>query len=574
MAFDRAEYEKGGHRDLKLRERLDRTLAGMRADRGDYEPHWQELERFCLSRSSGYLTGSSSGRTPGGRNRSRLNPKLLDGEAVRSAEILSSGMASGLTSPSTPWFTLTTEDPDLKEFQTVKEWLDDTKNRIYSFLARTAFYPSVKSGYRELGVFGTEACVMTSHWRHGGATYPLTAGEYWIALDDALVADTLYRRVDMTVKQAVEKFGDNVSTKVMEDYDKGNYANAVRIMHAIEPNMDRVPGRRDARNKAFRSIYWEETDEKDRILAIEGFDERPFWAPRWDTVGTETYGSSSPGMNALSDVKGLQAEKLRKHQAMDYLVRPALAGPTALTHTHANLMPGTITTLTADVDKFRAIWDVNPAAIPNISASIQETKQDVRSAFFVELFLAITMMPGVQPRNIEEIARRNEEKLTQLGPVVDRVQNEKLRVAVERAFNILASTRQLAPPPPELQGVDIKIEFVSVLAQAQRMIGVGAIERALSFTGNLLAAFPELKDKVDADQAADEYYERLGVPARMTRSDEAVAEIRAARAAQQQAQQMAQMAQPMRDVATAGKLLAETDAGNGESMLQRLGVGG
>jgi hypothetical protein len=64
--------------------------------------------------------------------------------------------------------------------------------------------------------------------------------------------------------------------------------------------------------------------------------------------------------------------------------------------------------------------------------------------------MAITNMSGIQPRNVEEIAARNEEKLTQLGPVIERVNNEKLQVAIERAFGIMQRMHLLPPSP----GVD------------------------------------------------------------------------------------------------------------------------
>src|SRR3546814_16366189 len=71
----------------------------------------------------------------------------------------------------------------------------------------------------------------------------------------------------------------------------------------------------------------------------------------------------------------------------------------------------------------------------------------------------------------------------------------------------------MLPPVPEvLQGVELKIEFVSILTQMQRMVGLGQIERALGFAGNIAGAFPQALDKVDIDAAMDEYFERAGVP--------------------------------------------------------------
>src|SRR3546814_12290441 len=64
---------------------------------------------------------------------------------------------------------------------------------------------------------------MVEHRVHGAVCHALTAGEYWIALSDALVADTLYRRCPMTARQAVQSFGNAVSDQVRAMYARSEY---------------------------------------------------------------------------------------------------------------------------------------------------------------------------------------------------------------------------------------------------------------------------------------------------------------------------------------------------------------
>jgi hypothetical protein len=150
-------------------------------------------------------------------------------------------MTSGLSSASRPWFTLKTADDDLMEADGVRAWLSEVERRMYAFLASTNFYGAAKSGYGEMGLFGTEACVMVEHPLAGAVCHALTFGEYWIALSDALVPDTLYRTCPMSVKQAVETFGQAVSPTIRGLYDRSQYDVAVEIMHAIEPDPDHNP---------------------------------------------------------------------------------------------------------------------------------------------------------------------------------------------------------------------------------------------------------------------------------------------------------------------------------------------
>ena len=111
--------------------------------------------------------------------------------------------------------------------------------------------------------------------------------------------------------------------------------------------------------------------------------------------------------------------------------------------------------------------------------------------------------------------------------------------------------------------MDLAVEYISILAQAQKALGVSSIERALAFTGNLAQSFPQAADKLNIDQTINEYFSAIGVPPTMLNSDEQVAQIRDQRAqAQQQAQQQAQMQQ----VVEGAKLLSETDTGGDNAL--------
>ncbi len=569
--------------DKDLKERLEKRLQGLRAVRQDIERDWMEVARFCQPRLSGYLQtygdqamGATQSMT---LKRSKLNNKLLDAHAVWATGVLANGMTSGLSSPSRPWFTLQTTDPDLKEFKPVREWLDAVRQRILDFFARTNFYQAIKSTYLENGIFGTEAGVMLDHWRHGGVTYALQAGEYWIGLDDAGLVESLYRRCDMTALQILQRFGEAATPqRVKQAYTQKNYDASWEVYHAIERNDLRRVGLVDSRNKQYRSAYFMcgDGDARDYpLLALEGFNDQPFWAARWDVSGMEPYGYS-PGMNAYADARQLQFQSLRKQQAIDYLIKPPLRGPTFLANQNINLLPGRITTVPGvDKDVFAPIWQIQPNAIEALSEDVMTTKQAIDRSFYVDLFLAITNMPGVQPKTVEEIARRNEEKLTQLGPVVERVNTEKLKICIDRAFLILLRQGLIPPPPKELQGQELKIEFISILTQLQRLVGLGSIERGVAFVGNIVGVFPEAGDKLDVDQAIDEYFDIAGTPASMIRSDEQVRQLRDSRA-QAKAQEQAAAAaiggaSAAKDAAQAAQIMSQTDAGAGtQNLLQRV----
>lgn len=540
----------------ELREHCERRLAGMKAARAWAEPEWREIARYAMPSRSRFT--NAEGKAP-------RRTTLLDNYGVGSFRTLTGGLTSGLSSPSRPWFGLETTD-ELMESAAVRAWLTEVEERMYRFLAGTNFYSAAKEGYAELGAFGTEACVMVDHDVHGAIFHQLTVGEYWIATGNALTPDTLYRRVPMTARQCIARWGrDAVSPFVRQAYDTGSYETVVPVMHAIEPRVDRDPRKVDAKNKAWRSVYWDENDSN-RILSESGFDVQPFYAPRWSTIGHNPWGYS-PGMEALPSLRELQLQVKRGNEAMDHLVKPEKVVDARVKLTG---QPGSIVSVPSISEQLVAVpYQMPYQALNSIAEQVERCHRQIDTMSYADLFMAITNMAGVQPRTVEEIASRNEEKLTQLGPVIERVNVEKLEVVIEWVFARMERMGLLPDPSEELDGIDLNINFVSILTQLQRMVGIGQIERTASFIGNLAGMFPEAGDKLNVDEMIDEFASRAGAPAKIIRTAEQVDGIRQQRAQAQQAQQMADAMPAMQQGADAARLLSETDVG-GSPLLDQM----
>lgn len=542
--------------NLTVRENCERRLAGLKAVRQPYEPEWREIAQHAQPSRSRFLQSEAS------RTFRRSNRAIYNAHGILSFRTLAGGMTSGLSSPSRPWFRLKASD-ELSEDHDVAAWLAAVEKLIYDFLNGTNFYAAVKTGYSELGMFGTSACVMVKHDVVGAVCHQLTAGEYWIATGDAAVPDTLYRRVPMTVHQAVQQFDyKNVSNRVRNAYDTSRYEDVVEVIHAIEPN-DRRGNTMLSKDKPWRSVWWDCQDgDKSSNLRESGYDVQPFWAPRWETCGGDAYGTS-PGMDALPDLRELQLQTKRKTEATAFMVKPEKIAPASVRLTG---IPGNVVAASsADADGVKIPYQMPYQAIDAIMQDMQRCTNSVDRLTYADLFMAITQMEGSAYKNVEEIASRNEEKMTQLGPVIERVNTEQNEVVIDRAFDILRDTGRLPPAPEAMQGAVLKVDFVSILAQMQRMVGLGQIERILGFAGNSAAANPEIVDNIDFDEMLREYADRAGAPPKMLRGVEQVKEMRDSRAQQQQTQQMAAMMPAAKDGASAAELMTRA-AANSQQM--------
>ena len=524
---------KRENRQQTLRQQLDTRWGQLERERATWWAHWTEITNYFHPRSGRYF------REDRNKGNKRHN-NIYDNTGVNALNILASGMLAGATSPARPWFRLATADPDLNMNHEVREWLDDVQKRMLRVFAKSNTYRALHMMYGELAGFGTSCSILMPDFDNVIHHYPLTIGEYCVAQNWKGEIDTMYREFERTVAEVVETFGwQNCSTSVQSMYNSGEYDSWVAIKHAIEPRERYDGSKADNLNMPWRSVYYEEGREYDHVLRQSGFNEFPVLAPRWMVTGNDVYGHS-PGMVALGDVKQLQHEQLRKAQVIDYQTKPPLQVMGALKDRDIETLPGGITFMNSASPQggIKSAWDVN-LDLNHLREDIMDVRARIDRAFFVDLFLMLAnRMPEDKQMTATEVAERHEEKLLMLGPVLERLHNELLEPLIDQTFNRMIRVGALPPPPEDLQGQQLSIEFVSMLAQAQRAIATNGIDRLLGTVGAVAQLKPEIMDKIDHDELVDAYSDMLGVDPALIVPGEEVAKIRVARsealAAQQQ----------------------------------------
>ncbi|MGY8147102.1 portal protein [Klebsiella pneumoniae] len=518
-----------------LKEQLQKQQAQLTNDRSSFDPHWRELSDFINPRGSRFLV------TDVNRD-DRRNTKIVDPTATLAARTLSSGMMSGITSPARPWFKLATPDPDMMDYGPVKLWLEVVQRRMNEVFNKSNIYQSLPLLYASLGNYSTGAMAVLEDDSDVIRTMMFPIGSYYMANSARGSVDTCFRKFSMTVRQLVMEFGlNNVSDSVKGMWDSGNYESWIEVIHAVYPNIDRDTAKLNSKNKPVKSVYYEVGGDSDKLLRESGFDEFPIMAPRWEVNGEDVYGSSCPGMIALGQVKALQLEQKRKSQLIDKATNPPMVGPSSLRNQRVSLLPGDITYIdqVTGQDGFKPAYLVNPNTA-DLLADIQDTRQIINSAYFVDLFM---MLQNINTRSmpVEAVIEMKEEKLLMLGPVLERLNDECLNPLIDRTFSIMARKNLLPQPPDVLQGMPLRIEYISVMAQAQKSIGLSSLSSTVGFIGRLAQAKPEALDKLNVDQAIDAFAEMSGVSPTVIVPQEQVEQVREQRAQQQQQQQMVAM---------------------------------
>ncbi|HCA7158034.1 TPA: phage tail protein [Klebsiella pneumoniae] len=518
-----------------LKEQLQKQQAQLTNDRSSFDPHWRELSDFINPCGSRFLV------TDVNRD-DRRNTKIVDPTATLAARTLSSGMMSGITSPARPWFKLATPDPDMMDYGPVKLWLEVVQRRMNEVFNKSNIYQSLPLLYASLGNYSTGAMAVLEDDSDVIRTMMFPIGSYYMANSARGSVDTCFRKFSMTVRQLVMEFGlNNVSDSVKGMWDYGNYESWIEVIHAVYPNIDRDTAKLNSKNKPVKSVYYEVGGDSDKLLRESGFDDFPIMAPRWEVNGEDVYGSSCPGMIALGQVKALQLEQKRKSQLIDKATNPPMVGPSSLRNQRVSLLPGDITYIdqVTGQEGFKPAYLVNPNTA-DLLADIQDTRQIINSAYFVDLFM---MLQNINTRSmpVEAVIEMKEEKLLMLGPVLERLNDECLNPLIDRTFSIMARKNLLPPPPDVLQGMPLRIEYISVMAQAQKSIGLSSLSSTVGFIGQLAQAKPEALDKLNVDQAIDAFAEMSGVSPTVIVPQEQVEQVREQRAQQQQQQQMVAM---------------------------------
>lgn len=578
--------EATGHPSgLSRRQRYENIRGALELERSTFSTHWQELAEFVKPRRIRFQT---TDRNKGDRR----SGSIIDSAPTFAHRTLQSGLHAGLTSPARPWMRVTTADPDLAEYPPVKLWLHTVTQRMLTVFLRSNLYNALPTLYGDIGLFATGAMAVLEDDEDLLRSYAYPIGSYSLGLDKRGKVTTFIREYRLSVRQLVEEFGlrsgyrdidwSRFSLDVKTQWEQGNYEHPVDLIWFVSPNEDSDPRRLQAKyTMRWKSCHYERgREEKDfpdgddrGFLRMSGFNEFPVLAPRWDVTAEDTYGTDSPGMVALGDVKQLQLMARQKAKAIAKALDPPLKAPPELKGQKVSHLPGDITYV-SERDGMKGLSPIHEVRLEGLQYFIQSEdacRDRVRRAFYEDLFLMLAMSDqnrGAQPVTAREIEERHEEKLLALGPVLERTNDELLDPLVDRVFAMMLRAGVIPTPPEELEGVELKVEYLSIMAQAQKLVGVVGQDRFLTSTIGMMEAFPEVRHKVRVFQVVDSYAEMLGVNPNIVRTDEEAEELLAQ---EQQAAAAQVQAEQAKNLAQSAAALGNTPANTGSVLDQVLG---
>lgn len=576
------------------KQRLQRLRSQLELQRSTFQSTWQEASQYILPRRSRFFTQDAN-------KGNKRYTSIIDSTATMAAFTLAGGMMAGITSPARPWFRLSVPDEALQEVWGVKEWLDVVTELMRKVLIRSNLYNCLPQVYMDVATFLTAPMMIEEDDDDVLLFRVFPIGSYYIAQDYRGHVNVFMRKFQMTVRQIVDEFGrpdgphgeidwTNISQFVQDQWIDGNRESWIEIIHFILPNEDYDPNALESKYKKYSSCYYENAIggssggnisnspvfSDNKWLKESGYDYFPILCPRWSVTGEDVYGTDGPGAIAIGDTKALQIMHKRKAQAIEKQINPPMNAPGHMKNAKLSVLPGEVNYLDprSEGQGFVPAYQIQ-YNIQELKEEIQAHQSRIQRAYHEDTFRLLINDDRPQRATAAEIYAKQQEKMMDLGPVLEQLNQDMLDPLIAIVFSIMlrrGRSRQkpfgmIPPPPPEIlqwqreTGQELSVEYVSIMAQAQKANALGSYDRFAAFVGQLAAADPSVLDCVNRDKMVEKYGDFCGVANEVMVPEEQIAATRKARADQQaQQRKMEMMAQASQSAKNLAQAPMDTDS--------------
>lgn len=511
---------------------------------------------------------------------------IYDNTAQRANGIMANVMVNNIWPNGPRTFSLgrTWDTPDTEE---VKNYFSYVNQQMYSVMDNTkaGLQTALDEYMLDQGAFATSGIYVKEKEDDRAVPVRYEAwsikGRYIDEGPDGNI-DTIFSEISMSVRNAVKVYGyENLSARVRKDFDNGDIENKVKILHAIEPRLERDKSKKGVKDMPIASIHIEVDTRK--ILKESGMEEMPVFIGRFSKVPGEIYGRS-PAMVAMADILEINAVR----EAISIATEKQLDPPMAV-YDDGALGAGAIDTSAGAINVFSVTGRLNAGkpieplyTVGELQSSythIDTLKETINNHFYLDRLLDFNNETRM---TLGEAQLRNALRGQSLGAFYARQENEVITPMIERTFNILLKRGRLGV----LSGSQEEIEQLKRGAQpvyipealAQRMINGedfyeitylspakrtmqseelrGIIETA-NFAVQVAPASPEIIDNIDFDKLIARVAKLSGAPMELIKDSDTVKKIRDARAKQQE--EIAKMEQA-RQQSEIGRNVAQMNA--------------
>ena len=456
-------------------------------------------------------------------------------------------MHNMMTPSAVPWFILKPRFRPLEQNRQIQLWLEEVQVQVMEALSspQSNFHPSAYEYYTDLGTFGTAVMYVEDVPGEGPLFRHFGLNDCLLASNKNGFIDTCFRNYKQTAKDLFESYPvERLPESVLQNLENGKIYEEYDMIHVVKPYHSVKPGPLLEIKAPFVSLT---ICKKERMLMdINGFEDFPYVSSRWNRNPLEIYGRG-PGVDALPDIRMLNEMEKTFLKSVQKAVSPPLMVPDDGFLAPLRTTPDAVNYYRAGLGGRELVFQMPTVGrIEYAEAKMGMTRQSIEKTFFLDLLeLPGPMAPDgdVMRFSATEIAMRQRDRMTVIGPIVARQEVEFLSPLLNRTMKVMARNGLLPPVPEEFAEEPIKIEYVNPVSVSMRSVEMNAVSQLIQFIMPLAQIDPNVIKRLNPQRITTMGVEILRAPPSVVYSEEEAQEI--ARQEQEEMARQQQMEQAM-----------------------------
>jgi len=540
---------------------------------------YQLISEYVFSRKQNFNVNVA---TPG----TFVNEDVYDNTAIRANIIMANVMVNNLwpNGPRTFKLTPTWDMPDTEE---IKNYYEYANRQMYSVMdnPRSGLITALDEYMLDQGGYGTSGLAVFEEEDDWQVPVRYKAWDVkTMCIDEGPdgIVDTVFNETEMTIRNAVKKYGyKNLSKASRDKFDKGMTEDKIKVLHAIEPREERDPNKYGAKDMPIASIHIELGPNK--ILKESGFEEMPVFVARFIKILGEKYGRSA-AMLAMADILEINATR----EAISIATEKQLDPPLGV-YDDGTLGGGVIDTSAGAINVFSVTGRINNGKpieplytvgeLQSSYAHIETLTEKINNHFNLDRLLDFNNETRM---TFGEAQLRNALRGQSLGTFYARQELELFTPMIQRTFNILLKRGRLGVLRGSKEEIELIkngiVPFYIPDAVAQRMLAgkdvfeiiytspakrtmqadeLQGIMNTANFAVQVAPVVPDVLDNIDFDKLLRKVSELSGVSTEMLKDMQTIKKIREARAKQQEQAMQLEVARQQSEI---GRNVAQMSA--------------
>jgi len=520
-------------------------------ERGSLLSFWQEVADNFYPERTDFTRTLYLGR--------ELTDHLMESYPVIARRELGNALSTMLRPRAKTWFHPHTGREEIDEDPEVKRWLEYAGRVLYRAIydPRAQFVRATKQCDHDYVAFGNGVISV----EEGPSRDHLLYRNWHLrdcawAPDGCGVIDTLHRKMEMSTRNMVAKWGDKVHQTIRNTLDK-EPEKKHKLRHIAMPAEQYVSmggGSAPKKGSAWAHVY---VDEENAVVLQETWrNEFGYVVPRWHLISGFDYGFSAATTIALPDARMLQQIARVISENAEKAVDPPLIATMEAVRSDINIFAGGVTWVDKEYDE-----KLGPAIRPlEINGDVRlgvEIRQDVRNIIAEAFYLNKLLVPNTGDMTATEVQVRVEEFIRGALPVFEPVEVEYNAPLLDVTFQMCMRNGafKYEDIPQAIRGRDISFVFDSPIQTTEKTLKVAAYQQSLA----IITAGSQLDQTVasvlDIHKAAVDAIDGAGAPADWMTSED---DQQAAKDKAQQISNLTGMAQALSAGAQVGGQVADT----------------